>query len=183
MPLPLLGLLTYGAVAALAATAGGAATASWTDAQRNNADLALLGGATLLASCSAVLVYLLNTALGGEVCAWCYASAGLSTAIFASVAAGLSRGQWSQGAAPSAGVLAASVAALYFGFGGLGSSSASVEELPYDVRTEGWRGRGGGAGRRLTRGEDSDDEKEEVGGKAGGGVRTRARRDEGGGGG
>lgn len=82
--------------------------------------------------------YLLNTEFKGSVCLWCYLSASLSAGLFATSVTSMSGKQLQAVAAPTATVLASSVAALYFGFGSFGQSTAEEEfVLPYKV---GWVG-------------------------------------------
>lgn len=75
--------------------------------------------------------YLLQTVFQGEVCAWCYLSAGLSFSLLAAVAGGMGPKRLQASAAPGAGALMTSLAVLYFGF--TSSSSAQISELAYYV--------------------------------------------------
>ena len=54
----------------------------------NRTRYAVLAGATVLASTSGYLLYLLATVFRGESCTWCLASATLSAAVFVSAARG-----------------------------------------------------------------------------------------------
>lgn len=78
IPLSAFGMLAYGAVGALAASALRSSSSSQPDAATSASDSMLLAGGTLLASCSGLLMYILQTQLQGEPCVWCYASAGQS---------------------------------------------------------------------------------------------------------
>ncbi|MEW5308528.1 MAG: hypothetical protein WDW38_000480 [Sanguina aurantia] len=132
IPLSLFGMLTYGAVAAVAWTA----SCRSKENPDTTLDTALTLGTTALASCSAVLIYLLNTEFKGSVCLWCYLSASLSAGLFITSVTSMSGRQLQAAAAPTATVLASSVAALYFGFGSFGQSTAEEEfVLPYKSPT------------------------------------------------
>ena len=86
----------------------------------------------------APLRYILQTEFAGEACAWCYLSAGLSFSLLFTVASGMGLDRLRSAAAPGAGALVTSLAALYFGFADVGSSSAySPTELAYSVRLNG----------------------------------------------
>lgn len=69
------GMLGYAAVAALAYY--GASSAKEEEWQR----CVLLGGATVLSSTSAYLLYILATKFNGQSCTWCLASASISFSI------------------------------------------------------------------------------------------------------
>lgn len=132
MPLPLLGAGAYTAVAAAAAVAArkagsGKHVPGWLST-------GLASGVCVLAATSAFLMYILASQLGGARCVWCWASAGISAALLASLIAGMDKRQMVDAAAPGLGATAATVAALYIGFGplfGSGVSSAAELELPY----------------------------------------------------
>jgi uncharacterized membrane protein len=72
----------YGTVAAIALqqSAKQAARSQQPAADAHRARYAVLAGATVLASTSGYLLYLLATVFRGETCTWCLASAGLSAA-------------------------------------------------------------------------------------------------------
>ncbi|GAX79665.1 hypothetical protein CEUSTIGMA_g7106.t1 [Chlamydomonas eustigma] len=141
LPLSLFGMLTYGGVAALAA---------WASQKREEvhqdsgplelADKGLMAGASVLASCSAVLIYILKTEFYGESCSWCYLSASLSSTLFILVIGGLLGSKRLRAAAmPGAGAFVLGLAVLFTGFADVGQSNAEISELAYykpDVTSE-----------------------------------------------
>jgi uncharacterized membrane protein len=132
VPLPLLGVATYTAVAVAAGIAAstarsGRAVPSWLSS-------GLAAGVCGLAATSAYLMYILQTQLGGAPCVWCWASAAISGALFSSLIAGMDKRQMADAAGPGLGATAAALAVLYAGFGplaGSGISNAAELELPY----------------------------------------------------
>jgi len=130
IPLSFFGMLTYGAVGAAAAAA---ASQSSKGLPTSTEDSALAAGTALLAGVSGVLIYLLQTRFGGEWCAWCYLSAGLSLSLAGITFASMPRRQMQEAAGPSLGVVAAAIAALYLGIGQVDKSIADDFELPYSA--------------------------------------------------
>jgi uncharacterized membrane protein len=128
LPLPLLGAGAYSAVALLAAL--GAREAGGGRELQPAARGALVGGITALATTSAYLMYVLQTALGGAPCVWCYGSAALSLALAAALAGGLTTRQLADSAAAGLGAVAATAAVLVAG-GPAGAGQRVVTELPY----------------------------------------------------
>jgi uncharacterized membrane protein len=129
LPLPLFGAATYGGVAlaaglAAAAASRGARVPRWLG-------WGLAGGVGVLATTSAALMAILHTQLGGAPCLWCYASAGISAALLATLLAGMEPRQLSDAAAPGLGGTVAAALVLYLGFGSSLSGSAAELELPY----------------------------------------------------
>ena len=138
VPLSLFGMLTYGAVAALAVSAsikqGKDRAEGFNGGVSRVTDLLILSGVTLLSTCSAELMYILNTQFVGDTCAWCYLSAGLSFSLLLAVVSGMGAERLSkEGAMPGAGALAAGLLTLYLGFGNVGSSNAEVSEVAFYV--------------------------------------------------
>lgn len=132
IPLSLFGMLTYGAVSALAASA--AIRQEQEGSVTRATDTVLLSGSILLSTCSAALMYILQARLGGQMCAWCYLSAGLSFSLLLTVAGGMGAQRLrKEGMMPGAGALATGLLTLYLGFGNVGSSNAEVSEVPYYV--------------------------------------------------
>uniref|UniRef100_A0A061R331 Vkor-domain-containing protein n=1 Tax=Tetraselmis sp. GSL018 TaxID=582737 RepID=A0A061R331_9CHLO len=133
LPLPLYGMLTYGIVLGLAILGISGATSEDALAEKQLED-GLVAGASALISTSAVLVYVLAAKLGGEVCPWCIASAGLSTGIAYSVARGFDSEQLSRRVAPLAsGVSASVLVGLGVAFSGISADAQGVlpVTLPY----------------------------------------------------
>jgi uncharacterized membrane protein len=134
-------MLTYGSVAALATWAAQKRGESrMFKASTDLADQGLLAGASVLASCSAVLIYILQTQFNGESCSWCYLSASLSSALLILVIRGLmGSGRLKAAAIPGAGALVMGLAILFTGLGNVGQSNAEISELAYykpDVTAE-----------------------------------------------
>ncbi|KAF5825382.1 vitamin K epoxide reductase family-domain-containing protein, partial [Dunaliella salina] len=127
VPLSLLGMLTYGAVAAVALAAASQPSSS----DKRTLDTCLATGTSLLGGVSGFLIYLLQTEFNGQPCAWCYLSATLSLSLLAIVISGLPARRLQQVAAPSLSALATTVAVLYFNTASVGSSTAAIYELPY----------------------------------------------------
>jgi uncharacterized membrane protein len=130
LPLPLFGFAAYGAVAA----------ASWVAANQQAAgrpvpellSAGVAAGCGALATTSAVLMYILQTALGGAPCVWCYASAGLSFSLAVLLATTLDRRHMMEAAGPGLTATAAAALTLYLGFGQVPNSTAAADfELPY----------------------------------------------------
>jgi len=139
LPLPLLGAAAYGGVAALGAL--GAALGEGEDGSTSasaSTSLALrdglVAGASVLATTSAALMTVLATRLGGELCPWCLASAGLSGGIAATVAAGLEPAQRARAAPLAAGISASVLLTLGSAFSGISADAAgSAFSLPYNM--------------------------------------------------
>lgn len=131
LPLSTYGALAYAAVGVLAAS--GMKKHSSGQQVPDYVNVGLAAGAALLATCSAALMYILNTKLGGAPCIWCYTSATISFATLAGVVWGLDRRQLADVAGPSISSVALAVALLYFGLGsGDESLARSADfELPY----------------------------------------------------
>jgi len=135
LPLPLLGAGVYGAVAALSAL--GARNAAAGRDLDPAARTALVAGVGALATTSAYLMYVLQTALGGAPCVWCYGSAALSLALATLLVTSLPSRQLVDAAGPGLGAVAATAVVLVAGFPGGGG--VTVSELPYnkpEVTTE-----------------------------------------------
>lgn len=128
LPLSLLGLLGYAAVAALS-------TKEVVTGRPNSDSIgrpALLTGGAVLASCSGYLLYLLVTEFPGETCAWCISSALVSMSIFILAAQGLPARELKQAAKPAGGAAVAVIAALTLAWSGIESPKAFAElDLPY----------------------------------------------------
>eukprot|EP00873_Tetraselmis_striata_P018764 jgi/Tetstr1/439028/TSEL_027520.t1 len=139
LPLPLLGAAAYGGVAALGAL--GAALGEGEDGSTSasaSTSLALrdglVAGASVLATTSAALMTVLATRLGGELCPWCLASAGLSGGIAATVAAGLEPAQRARAAPLAAGISASVLLTLGSAFSGISADAAGTAfSLPYNM--------------------------------------------------
>ncbi|KAG1666036.1 hypothetical protein FOA52_006910 [Chlamydomonas sp. UWO 241] len=131
VPLPLLGMLAYVGVAAIAVSAarGGGADDDTRAGDASVQDTALLAGGTVLATCAAALMYLLQTVFSGEVCIYCYASAALSTATLLVVAGGLGLRRLQSALVPSSAALFATAALLYTAYGGIAAST--ITEIDY----------------------------------------------------
>lgn len=87
----------------------------------------------------AYIRYILFTKLGGDSCLWCFSSAflslGLLTFTVRSYGWGVKWNEFPMAFMPSAGVAAATVVALSFGFQNVDDSLAQEIDLPYQVRT------------------------------------------------
>lgn len=90
---------------------------------------------TIHAPSCAARRFILQTRLGGENCAWCYLSAGLSFSILTTLIIGMPARQLRAAAAPGAGALATAALTLYLGLGPADQSMAQDFELPYKVRS------------------------------------------------
>jgi uncharacterized membrane protein len=130
VPLPVYGMLTYAAVAAAAWFVGSRVASGRTVPEPLYTGLA--AGCGVLATTSAVLMYILNTALGGAKCFWCYTSAGLSFTLALTMMLTLDRRHLMDVAGPSLTATASAALALYLGFGPVAQSNAASDfELPY----------------------------------------------------
>jgi len=133
IPLPLLGCVSYTAVAALAIV-------SKTDQDQNNlpssfARWGLLGGSIILASTSSELLYVLATEFR-EPCTWCILSALLSFSIAGLTLSSLSAREAKQGALPGTAVASAVITFLLIGQSGNSASAAAgqtLTQLPYEA--------------------------------------------------
>lgn len=131
VPLPLWGMLAYGAVAALAVTADNWADATETEPPRV-IDTALLAGSAVLGTASATLMYILATALDGASCIYCYTSASLSAALLACMLTSLDKRVLVDAAAPGLVTVATTAAALYISYApALAQATGADFELPY----------------------------------------------------
>eukprot|EP00891_Asterochloris_glomerata_P000774 jgi/Astpho2/774/Aster-00633 len=130
IPLSLLGLLGYGGTAALA-LAGAAAGSREAPLPR----FGVLAGSTVLATCSACLLFLLATKFQGEACTWCLTSAALSIGSAAAAAQGFDGSELRQAAPKGAALVAATVIGLSTAWSGARPpNSLASFELAYQVR-------------------------------------------------
>eukprot|EP00879_Flechtneria_rotunda_P002397 GHRR01002593.1.p1 GENE.GHRR01002593.1~~GHRR01002593.1.p1 ORF type:complete len:397 (+),score=160.38 GHRR01002593.1:469-1659(+) len=134
LPLPLFGAGAYGAVAVAALVAAQAANSG--EKVPGWLTTGLAAGVAVLATTSSYLMYVLQTQLGGASCVWCYASAGLSVVLFIMLLFSMGKRQLVDAAGPGLGAVAATIAALYIGFGpNTGVSTAADLEMPYVAPT------------------------------------------------
>lgn len=135
VPLSAAGIFAYGAVAVFAAIGHWRFINNRSRSEEDDRTLqrAVMAGSLLLGSTSAYLMYLLVAAFPGEVCPWCIGSAGISTAILGLVLSRVQRRDLEEGAAPGAGLVAATLLVLSLGLGVPNSSDAvtGVTELEY----------------------------------------------------
>lgn len=132
IPLSAVGVLAYGAVAALS-------IAGWKTVKKEDEDAesplrtAVLAGSLLLGTTSAYLMWILFSAFPGEICPWCIGSATLSGSIVALALSGLQKRELEEAAAPGAGLAAATLLALTLGLGTPDASQAGtgITELEY----------------------------------------------------
>ncbi|KAL0032325.1 hypothetical protein WJX79_005429 [Trebouxia sp. C0005] len=132
IPLSLLGLGAYSAVAALSIR-GILSQSSKTPVSQYG----VLAGGAVLASCSASLLYVLLTRFEGEACTWCLTSAGLSFGILAAACSGFSRSRQLQDVAPQGGgLIAATILFLSLAWSGIDPQGAeAVYDIPYQAAT------------------------------------------------
>lgn len=150
VPLSAVGMLAYGGVAALAlagtrqaraADAAGAGASSSGDGEPTEAQhaaesplrTAVLAGGLALASCSAVLLWLLATKFDGALCPYCLASAACSFSVAALAASGFRARELGDAAAPGAGVVATTLLLLSLGLGSPDLSLAGGYDLDYSL--------------------------------------------------
>lgn len=129
IPLSLLGFLAYSAVGGLAGLQAVKARQDRQDWER----LGVLGGATVLASTSASLLYLLFTQFPGQSCTWCFSSAFLSFSVFMAAASGfrLSRELASLGA-PGGLTAGGTILFLFLAWNGVEAPQAMADiDIPY----------------------------------------------------
>ncbi|GLC37706.1 hypothetical protein PLESTB_000887200 [Pleodorina starrii] len=136
LPLPLFGMLTYGAVGILAATYVSQSKESGASAAaRGTTLMGLTAGVAALATTSAVLMSILQTRLGGTPCAWCYLSAGISMTLAVTLGTTLTGKQIKDNALAGLGGALATAAVLYAGLPNGASSAGAVYDenfsLPY----------------------------------------------------
>ncbi len=124
LPLPLYGMLTYATVAAIAVIADNVSSEGGVVPEQMNT--ALLAGCGVLATVSGALMYLLQTALAGLPCVWCYASAGLSFACLTSLLVSMDRRHLAKDAGPGLSATAAAALVVYAGWGPIAASGAQV---------------------------------------------------------
>jgi uncharacterized membrane protein len=149
VPLSAVGMLAYGGVAALAlagtrqagtgaladaeasSSGGGGEPSAAQQAAESPLRTAVLAGGLALASCSAVLLWLLATRFDGALCPYCLASAACSFAIAALAASGFRARELGAAAAPGAGVVATTLLLLSLGLGSPDLSLAGGYDLDY----------------------------------------------------
>ena len=125
VPLSAVGMLAYGAVAAVA-LAGLFAVQNSDEDLESPLRTAVLGGGLLLGTTSAYLMWILFTAFPGEICPWCIGSAALSGSIVALSLSNLQKRELEEAFAPGAGLAAATLLALTFGLGTPDASQAGT---------------------------------------------------------
>ncbi|GMH41012.1 hypothetical protein BSKO_08922 [Bryopsis sp. KO-2023] len=135
IPLTVLGMLGYGAVALLSLKG-----ATGSDYEKDGSTKDIVFFSTIaLASCSSVLMYILFTKLGGESCLWCYSSAALSFTLLIlclrSYRWGTKWNEFPMAFMPGGTVAATTVAALLIGFQNVEVSIAQDIDLPYQLPT------------------------------------------------
>lgn len=128
LPLSLYGMLAYGTVGVLAATAARQGSEGAAPEARQATVGALTGGVAALATTSSVLIYILQTRFGGTPCAWCYLSAALSTALAVTLGTTLSSRQLKAAALPGVGAALATAVFLYAGLPGGGKGAAVYDD-------------------------------------------------------
>ncbi|PNW74514.1 hypothetical protein CHLRE_12g493150v5 [Chlamydomonas reinhardtii] len=129
-PLPLFGMLAYGAVGAAAALYLRQAADSSAEgvAGRRTSLLALSGGVAALATTSAVLMTILQTRLGGTPCLWCYVSAALSASMAVTLGTSLSGKQVKENAPAAVAAALATAAVLYAGWPHPGAGQVYIDD-------------------------------------------------------
>lgn len=147
VPLSAMGILAYGAVAAVAIAGIQKRQDNLVISQvtsknlENNLQISLLAGSLILSTTSAYLMYILFTAFPGDVCPWCIGSAFLSAAITAVSISGFPRRKLEEAAAPVAGLAALTFFFLAAGLGSpeLSQAGTGITELEYkqpEITTE-----------------------------------------------
>eukprot|EP00884_Botryococcus_braunii_P010965 jgi/Botrbrau1/19870/Bobra.0856s0002.2 len=125
IPLSLFGMAAYTTVAGLAFRA----------APREEEDevlrYALLGGATVLASTSGYLLYILATKFAGQGCTWCFASAAISFSILVATMQGFSKRELREGSLGGGALVTATVLALALAWGDADVSAIGDYQMPY----------------------------------------------------
>lgn len=134
VPLSLLGLAAYGALATAAAV-GGSRQAAGLDEREGSVTRglrsAMLAGGVTLATCSTALMYILFTRFPGELCPWCIGSAALSVGVLAAALKGHSPRELGRAATPAGSLVATLGVVLALNFSAITRESQAGIKIPF----------------------------------------------------
>nr|GLL38554.1 thiol-disulfide oxidoreductase LTO1 [Ipomoea trifida] len=129
VPLPLIGMVAYGVVAALGLQLGRKQLPL--EIEEASGRFVLLGTTTSMAAASAYFLYILSTRFPGEWCLYCLISAVLSFSLFFTTVKGLGLEEVKKELVLQLSVVLLVVAALNNSYNASQPTSSEVTELPY----------------------------------------------------